>query len=1126
MVNPEPWLVEADPLLALLRQCVVRVDGDGSFRGSGFLVAPGEVLTCAHVVHGIAQIKVLGAEWESTVSVVMRLPDHAVEDPAARFYPLPDVALLRLEEPPPDHPCVGWDLSWPVAGPPADVLRLEAFTKGEHGAREVGRSPASPEFEGTFEEASWRLVKLKGGQVLGGFSGCPALNTRTGGVCALIDSSRDPRSDLGGFGIPIAQFLAQFPGLADRNATYHQADNRWRWAVHAQARAVAERSGLSVRLPLVDPLLELDWRPGDPASDLLCPRYRVVPLTDRDALLAQLTRWRDSDGNFDVLLLTGRGGAGKTRLAAEACAAAARAGWTAGFLHVDDGRNAGQAIDELAAWRARLFVVIDDAETRPDMVGRLALRLLRSRTRRPPARLVLVVRQPGSTTRHLEDLFATGGARDELAAVIRRAERVSLERDDLDRSLLLERAAAAFARFRTRAPSIRTPPSLHADHFTRPLFLLTAALLTAQDAELEVGVMSENELMLELLDRHEAEYWARSDCRLGLNLDPGIRAQAVALAALLGADSEEQALALVHVVPGLKGSSAERARAVARWLRRLYGHRREETDPVIVPLEPDVLAEALVAREMESDPRLIGEALDIASEHQLARALLVMSRTAAGRERFADAARAALSQRLKRVVQQLVGRSGPNAELLTALTVAIRILRPLDGAVAAFGELAEVRDQGRRVLTSLAGVLIGLVVEGLRAEAEAHRDRFLPDLVTSLDDLSGRLGELDRSHEVLAAAQEAVEHGRLLAEANPDRFRPDLAMSLSSFSEAVGRYGEHEKAIWVGVANFRLAMRSQTLFERLLEWLATPTLEDSKALLDELLTEEAEHILGQLGEEHRDMLTAMGNLALTLSAQGELGGARELQEEVVKVFRRVLGEEHRDTLTAMGNLALTLSAQGELGGARELQEEVVKVFRRVLGEEHRDTLTAMGNLALTLSAQGELGGARELQEEVVKVFRRVLDEEHRDMLTAMGNLALTLSAQGELGGARELQEEVVKVFRRVLGEEHPATLTAMGNLAGTLRAQGELGGARELQEEVVKVFRRVLGEEHPATLTAINNLAGTLRAQGELGGARELQEEVVKVFRRVLGEEHPATLTAINNLMAIEEAERKARYAR
>ena len=48
---------------------------------------------------------------------------------------------------------------------------------------------------------------------------------------------------------------------------------------------------------------------------------------------------------------------------------------------------------------------------------------------------------------------------------------------------------------------------------------------------------------------------------------------------------------------------------------------------------------------------------------------------------------------------------------------------------------------------------------------------------------------------------------------------------------------------------------------------------------------------------------------------------------------------------SMNNLADTLRAQGDLNGARELQEKVLEIRRRILGEEHPDTLTSMNNLA-------------------------------------------------------------------------------------------------------------------------------------------------------------------------------------
>ncbi len=267
-----------------------------------------------------------------------------------------------------------------------------------------------------------------------------------------------------------------------------------------------------------------------------------------------------------------------------------------------------------------------------------------------------------------------------------------------------------------------------------------------------------------------------------------------------------------------------------------------------------------------------------------------------------------------------------------------------------------------------------------------------------------------------------------------------------------------------------------------------------------------------LGEQHTSTLTAMNNLAETLRSQGDLPGARWLQEAVLESRKRVLGEEHPDTLASMNNLASTLWRQGDLPAARRLEESVLEVRKRVLGEEHPDTLTAMNNLAETLRSQSDLPGARWLQEAVLEARKRVLGEEHPATLTAMGNLAVTLWAQGDLPGARRLQEAVLEVSKRVLGEEHPDTLRAMGHLAEMLRRQDDLPGTRRLQEAVLEAGKRVLGEEHPDTLTAMGNLALTLQHQSDLPGARRLQDAALEVSKRVLGEEHPATLTAMNNL--------------
>jgi tetratricopeptide (TPR) repeat protein len=275
----------------------------------------------------------------------------------------------------------------------------------------------------------------------------------------------------------------------------------------------------------------------------------------------------------------------------------------------------------------------------------------------------------------------------------------------------------------------------------------------------------------------------------------------------------------------------------------------------------------------------------------------------------------------------------------------------------------------------------------------------------------------------------------------------------------------------------------------------------------------------ELGAEHPDTLMSMNNLAMTLQAQGDFGGAHALQEQVLNIRQRVLGTEHLDTLTSMSNLAMTLQAQGDFGGARALQEKTLDIRQRVLGAEHPHTLTSMNNLAATLQAQGDLGGAHALQEKVLDIRRRVLGAEHPNTLLSMNNLAMTLHAQGDLSGARALQEQVLAIQQRVLGAEHPNTLTSMNNLALTLQAQGDLDGARALQEQVLTMLRRVLGAEHPGTLTSMNNLAMTLQAQGDFGGAPSLQEQVLNIRQRVLGAEHPDTLMSMSNLAMTLQAQ-------
>lgn len=700
--QPDPAAADpANPLVDLFERCVVAVfDGAGAFRGSGFFVAPGELLTCAHVVHGLEAIEVGWDGRRYAATVEQRLPQLDAGDPAARFHPLPDVALLRLAEPPESHPCVRLDAAEPVAAPVADMLRLCAFSVGEHERQRLARSSATTTFEGPFDEDGQRLLKLAAGRVIGGFSGAPLLNVRTGSVCGVVESTRDDRQALGGFGVPLSSFVASLPGLADCNTAHHRAAPRyWEPAVEAERVAAAGRDGIRDGLRLSPPQVELDADADVAASELLRPRRAAVPLVGRSELMEQLMLWRESDGRLAVTIVTGAGGFGKTRLAAELCAAAEDAGWMAGLLGVEASEA---SLDAIAAWPGRLLVAIDYAETRPDVAVGLLLALRRHR-RLSPARIVLVVRQV-SARDELRRIF-NPHAVEELTDLLGAAEIVRLDdraRHELDRGELFETAVRAFALVRGVTPPARArPPSLRAEHFGRPLFVLVAALLAVHDPTLDVDALTIEALLGTLLDEHESAYWERWDTRLAVGLAPDDRRRAVALAALLGAGSEDEAITVVRLVPGLADASDERVRAVARWLSHLYGSGSLDDRPAITALEPDLLTEVLAASALRARPALLGASLDAGSDAQIERGLLVLSRIAAiGGDVLEHAIRDALDARLAGLVRRLPpsggrrpGRCAATRDRRAAPARRRRRRRPV--ALLAYARPARPRDRPR-----------------------------------------------------------------------------------------------------------------------------------------------------------------------------------------------------------------------------------------------------------------------------------------------------------------------------------------------------------------------------------------------------------------------------------------------
>jgi Trypsin-like peptidase domain/TIR domain len=206
-------------LFNLLTTCTVRITSK-SGQGSGFFVAPGLVLTCKHVIES-------ALNTPSPIAISWHGQTFAAELHALPATNALDLALLQVTIP--HHPCVL------LCGGAEPFSKLYSY-----GYPDIKPEGAST----TFDSEGWigtqqELLRLKEGQVRPGMSGSPVLNTATGCICGIVQSTRDRASTLGGEAIMTKVILREFPELEAKQKQFHSQDKSWYDAMTVEQRKAA-----------------------------------------------------------------------------------------------------------------------------------------------------------------------------------------------------------------------------------------------------------------------------------------------------------------------------------------------------------------------------------------------------------------------------------------------------------------------------------------------------------------------------------------------------------------------------------------------------------------------------------------------------------------------------------------------------------------------------------------------------------------------------------------------------------------------------------------------------------------------------------------------------------------------
>ena len=1132
------------------RVCELYAAGPGSEgSGSGYRLGDRLVLTARHVVApalggpgggvlvrpaGVTGWQPARVEWQDADADVALI---AVEDEDWRA-PGRESVLRWGELAGGDPvPCAAVGFPWASARP--DRARDTAHVYGQ-------LAPLGQLRQGRLDldVASASPTARDGGSPWAGMSGSGVIaDNHLIGVIAV-----DPARYAGRLvAVPAGSLLAD-PGFRARLAAH---------GVPAEAAPVGAgwhlrlRGGQAVSLAPAYRPIGRRLRPALPT--LLRPEHGLVPFLSRQHLLDQITGWCQELAGTPVLLVTGGGGSGKTRLGREACVQMLVAGWDAGFA--DDQRLAGAGTDRL---QRPTLLVVDDADLRTGLTSAL-VDYLRWDEAGPPVAVLLLARAAGAwwerlvRQQELDDAYTVLDLDHHPVPPAARAQHY-------------RRASSAFTAYGGPGTRPADPPPGELDDpaYAEPLLIHIAALLhtldtpatpppgpgedRAPDQEITAGQPGPpvRHRLLQALCERERSRWYQlgEESHLAFNLDLPLADQVAALATLTAAGDEPAATVLLSAVPNQAEVTRIGAEALAAWAHRLYAGPGYWN-----PMRPDLLAEQHLADTAQLSRLAIAAAQLAAGQSWeagvLTQLLAELTRGAPNQPIVRTALSELLAAALPQIVQLAVTTG--HAELGDLASLALQ-LAPQPALAA---ELAGQMPEHSVRLAALASTLTSQQVAQHRASVTEQEPNAASRLAGSLNNLSVRLADLGRREDALAAIEEAVTIRRELAAARPDAFGPHLADSLNNLSNRLGGLGRPEDALaaveeaaglYRELAAVRpdafgpdLASSLNNLSNRLGD-LGRP--EDALAAVEEAAGLYRELAAARPDAFGPDLASSLNNLSNRLGDLGRPEDALAAIEEAVTIHRELAAARPDafgpDLATSLNNLSLRLGDLGRREDALAAIEEAVTI-RRELAAARPDAFgphlaDSLNNLSNRLGGLGRREDALAAIEEAVTIHRELAaarpDAFGPDLAGSLNNLAASLAGLGRREDALAAVEEATGLYRELAAVRPdafvPDLARSLNNLAASLAGLRRREDALAASEEAVAIRRELAAARPdafvPDLASSLNNLAASLAGLGRPEDALAAIEEATGLYRELAAARPdafgPDLADSLNNLAA------------
>ncbi|MFF0249922.1 tetratricopeptide repeat protein, partial [Streptosporangium sandarakinum] len=1046
-------------------------------RGSGYVVAPGLVLTSAHVTGpagtavrvfhpGRAEVYGGAVVWAGT--------------PGGRD----DAALVAVEDPawePPAGGVVRWGRTVTYRpGIRCESWGLPAFAQREDRPAELWQ-PAGTLNPGDRYVGDRYVMTLEGHPPEASAEGVSPWEGMSGAPLVCGDL--------------LAGVIAADPARL-AHARLEAVPAYVLFANSAFRRVLAAHTGRA------DQVLEpIEYRrlaePAEPAgvqtaspAALLQPHRQVVPFHGREEILTRLHAWAERPG-FGACLVHAAGGQGKTRLARHLAGRLAGAGWAVVWL---DARTPAADLAAVKDAAAPLLVVVDYAEARTDQVSAL-LTVCARHDGTSPIKVLLLARIAGSWWQALLETSREAELLLDGAEVLRLP---ALEPDTDSRTGAYRQAAAALADALAALPGQQghpwaqlaavLPSPTQREGMDNALTLHMTALsdlldraAPAPDTSGTPGGGEGGEGVEDRLLVHERRYWRATAAGRGLYPALNMETLTDALAAAVGwgAATQAEADALLARVPGLADQPADRRSGVRAWIADLYPP--PTADPPWGEVQPDRLAERFLGRHLQTNTGLADHLTPAASPGQAVRLLTVYARAAA---------HPIFTHRLDTPLADLCVR---HADVLTtpAIQVATQVEDPRPLLAALHRLLSDpgidadtLQDWHNQLppesqaLAEWAAQLASYLVGHHRHHAD------LPGLAANLTNFAAYLVRLGRPEEALDAAVEATQTYRHLAKTRPEAFLPNLATSLNNLSNGLADLGRPEEAL-------ETASEAVTIGRR--------------------LAETRPHAFVS------DLAGSLNNLSVRLADLGRREEALDAISEAAQTYRHLVKTRPDaflpDLAMSLNNLSNRLADLGRPKEALDAAVEATQTYRHLVKTRPDAFLPnlamSLNNLSNRLADLGRPEEALDAAVEATQTYRHLVktrpDAFVSDLAGSLNNLSVRLAGLGQWEEALDAISEAAQTYRHLAKTRPDAFLPnlaiSLNNLSNRLANLRRPEEALETASEAVTIGRRLAETRPDAFLPnlagSLSNLSNRLADLGRPEEALETASEAVTIGRRL-----------------------------